>query len=319
MHSVDELFLQSWRHLPGSRMKAMACCSSRRFLNFFLWFWKPAPEKKKPIMMLVLSSVGFLFPCPPPCLCSQRKKEMLWFLLLAVADDDDSVEGLSHPHCHCLLSSVLFFLSPLPQFSSLFFQFFPPGFFVFSSVSLRRNRRTKVCSGFSRFLFPVFPQFLSVYSFLVRLCHFCSLPFVAFFSLSVLWFLLWFFSSFFSGLSLVFSCLGLASPLSTGFFPSGIFSLWVFPPLLRAWTISGFYSQRKKSFLQAINCVNCRCNGGSGGGRPFQSGRRWIVAGKGAFLVFLCFDPWYFEYFQTSPWVNFNWTPASQRHLHIGP
>ena len=153
-------------------MKAMACCSSLRFLSFFLWFWKPAPEKKKPIVMLVLSSVGFLFPCPPLCLCSQRKKETLWFLLLAVGEDDDSAEGLSHPHCHCLLSSVLFFLSPLPRFSSLFFQFFPPGFFVFSSVSLRRNRGTKVCSGFSRFLFPVFLQFLSFCSFLVRLCHF---------------------------------------------------------------------------------------------------------------------------------------------------
>jgi len=46
--------------------------------------------------------------------------------------------------------------------------------------------------------------------------------------------LLWFFSSFFSGLSLVFSCLGLAFPLSTGFFPSGIFSLWVFLRVLSA-------------------------------------------------------------------------------------
>jgi hypothetical protein len=47
---------------------------------------------------------------------------------------------------------------------------------------------------------------------------------------------------------------------------------FISPPC--AWTISGFYSQRTKSFLQAINCVNCRCNGVSGGGRPFQSGRR---------------------------------------------
>jgi len=46
------------------------------------------------------------------------------------------------------------------------------------------------------------------------------------------------------------------------------------PPFPCAWTISGFYSQRTKPFLQAINCVNCRCNGVSGGGRPFQSGRR---------------------------------------------
>jgi hypothetical protein len=39
--------------------------------------------------------------------------------------------------------------------------------------------------------------------------------------------LLWFFSSFFSGLSLVFSCLGLASPLSTGYSPPSV----VFLPL----------------------------------------------------------------------------------------
>jgi len=62
------------------------------------------------------------------------------------------------------------------------------------------------------------------------------------------------------------------------FFVSGrslsLFSCWVPPsfqshsllvsvqfPLSCAWTISGFYSQRTKPFLQAINCVNCRCNG----------------------------------------------------------
>jgi hypothetical protein len=33
----------------------------------------------------------------------------------------------------------------------------------------------------------------------------------------------------------------------------------------------------------------------------------------------LCFDPWQFEFLQSSPWVNCNWNPASQRHLHIGP
>ncbi|KAJ6993679.1 hypothetical protein NC653_016728 [Populus alba x Populus x berolinensis] len=49
-------------------MKAMACCSSLHFLSFFLWFWKPALKKKKPIVMLGLSSVGFLFPCPPLCI-----------------------------------------------------------------------------------------------------------------------------------------------------------------------------------------------------------------------------------------------------------
>jgi hypothetical protein len=33
----------------------------------------------------------------------------------------------------------------------------------------------------------------------------------------------------------------------------------------------------------------------------------------------LRFEPWHFEVLQSSPWVNYNWTPASQRHLHIGP
>jgi len=37
------------------------------FLSFFLWFWMLALEKRKPTVMLVLSSVGFLFPCPPLC------------------------------------------------------------------------------------------------------------------------------------------------------------------------------------------------------------------------------------------------------------
>ena len=56
-------------------------------------------------------------------------------------------------------------------------------------------------------------------------------------------------------------------------------SPWFFFSLY-AWTISGFYSQRIMPFLQAINCVNCRCNGRSGGVRPFQSGRRWTAKGK---------------------------------------
>jgi len=37
------------------------------FLSFFLWFWMLALEKRKPTVMLVLSSVGSLFPCPPLC------------------------------------------------------------------------------------------------------------------------------------------------------------------------------------------------------------------------------------------------------------
>ena len=53
---------------PGSKMEAMACCSSPRFLSFFLWFWKLALEKRKPIVMLVLSAMGFLFPCFSPIL-----------------------------------------------------------------------------------------------------------------------------------------------------------------------------------------------------------------------------------------------------------
>jgi hypothetical protein len=66
--------------------------------------------------------------------------------LLAVAEDDDSVEGLSRQHCHCLLSSVLFF------FNSPFSLFFP-------------------------YALPL-PVFFSSPSF-------CSLPFVAFFFLFV--------------------------------------------------------------------------------------------------------------------------------------
>jgi len=139
----------------------MACCSSLHFLSFFLWFWKPASEKKKPIVMLVLSSVGFLFPRPPLCLCSQRKKETLWFLLLAIAEDDDSVEGLSHQHCHCLLSSVLFFFnSPFsPWFLFLFVSF---ASLYLSSVLLFSPLPPDLlffCLWFSGPISPSFPQF----------------------------------------------------------------------------------------------------------------------------------------------------------------
>jgi hypothetical protein len=63
--------------------------------------------------------------------------------LLAVADEDDSVEGLSHQHCHCLLSSVLFF-------------FYSP---------------------FSLF----FPYALPLFVFFFRLCVFCTMPFMELF------------------------------------------------------------------------------------------------------------------------------------------
>jgi hypothetical protein len=33
----------------------------------------------------------------------------------------------------------------------------------------------------------------------------------------------------------------------------------------------------------------------------------------------LHFDPWHFDFLRSSLWVNCNWNPASQRHLHIGP
>jgi len=92
--------------------------------------------------------------------------------------------------------------------------------------------------------------------------------------------LLRFLLSFPASLSL---CFALFFPLSSPFF----FSLFWFrfspiPPLVSvqfvppfqsnsplfqsnspsvSWTISGFYSQRTKPFLQAINCDNCRCNG----------------------------------------------------------
>jgi len=80
------------------------------------------------------------------------------------------------------------------------------------------------------------------------------------------------------------------SPSVFAFFPFVFQFFFLPPPPLRAWTISGFYSQRTKLFLQAINCVNCRCNGVSGGGRPFQSGRRWTVVGQRR--RFWCFVFW---------------------------
>ena len=63
------------------RVLAVSCSFlSSLFFSFFLWFWKLVLEKRKSVVILLFSSVGFLFPCPPLCLCSQRKKETLWFL-----------------------------------------------------------------------------------------------------------------------------------------------------------------------------------------------------------------------------------------------
>jgi len=129
-------------------------------------------------------------------------------------------------------------------------------------------------------LFPLF-FFVSAVSFPVSCFRFSSAP-------------LWFSRSKSPASSasflLFFFLVYLHPPAVHGFFllfpPPFCPSLYcVFPPfhspvflpfslVLRAWTISGFYSQRTKPFLQAINCVNCRCNGVSGGGRPFESGRR---------------------------------------------
>ena len=69
------------RSFPFCRRSLLSAAhSSPIFFSFFLWFWKLVLEKRKSVVMLVLSSVGFLFPCPPLCLCSQRKKETLWLL-----------------------------------------------------------------------------------------------------------------------------------------------------------------------------------------------------------------------------------------------
>jgi len=69
------------RSFPFCRRSLLSAAhSSPIFFSFFLWFWKLVLEKRKSVVMLVLSSVSFLFPCPPLCLCSQRKKETLWFL-----------------------------------------------------------------------------------------------------------------------------------------------------------------------------------------------------------------------------------------------
>jgi len=129
-----------------------------------------------------------------------------------------------------------FFSSRPPLGSALFLPFVALFFSLTSSVSLRRNRGTKVClfSPLPRFcdhqwLFGYAPPWFCFFLFFFSVLLLFPWVFRVLSNLPpVLWFLLWFFSSFFSGLSLVFSCLGLASPLSTGFFPSGIFSLWVF-------------------------------------------------------------------------------------------
>jgi hypothetical protein len=144
-------------------------------------------------------------------------------------------------YAHCFSLDVLRLLP-------LFFILRSWPFSEASSVSLRRNRGTKVCSGFSRFLFPVFLQFLSVS------CVLYFLPFVAP-SLSPL-----FFSWFRDPLSLVFSLslslstvfyfvhfvciLGTKAKLGTLAFCSFLFLVCVFGPLSPGsfFLCSGFFS-----------------------------------------------------------------------------
>ena len=114
------------RSFPFCRRSFLSAArSSPIFFSFFLWFWKLVLEKRKSVAMLVSYFPVLL---SPSVLKERKKRSGSQNLLLAVADDDDSVEGLSHQHCHCLLSSVLFFFySPF----SLFFPYALPLFFFF--------------------------------------------------------------------------------------------------------------------------------------------------------------------------------------------
>jgi len=160
---------------------------------------------------------------------------------------------------------------PLPSLLCFVFSFTPP------SVQL------SLFSVLPPWFFRVFLCFFEKKQGNESLLWFLSVPLPSFSSVSLR---LLFFSSALSFFVLRPSWLFFFSPSQPlgSVFLQGLFGYalsflgsFLPPP---AWTISGFYSQRTMPFLQAINCVNCRCNGGSGGVRPFQSGRRWTLTGK---------------------------------------
>jgi len=67
MHTVRELSCKTGDTYLGARWRRWRAVPLFVFLSFFLWFWMLALEKRKLTVMLVLLSVGSLFPCPPLC------------------------------------------------------------------------------------------------------------------------------------------------------------------------------------------------------------------------------------------------------------
>jgi len=183
--------------------------------------------------------------------------------------------------------------------SSSLFLWFCERFFSFRSVCVCLSLRFLLC--FFLFCFPVFcvglpcfslglaPPlcFLLPSSVFVLCASWISCLRLYFFMLCVLGFFCVFLDFFcwVSSLCLApfFSCLALFSPCLLLF--SSLVSVQflsrfspIRPPC--AWTISGFYSQRTKPFLQAINCDNCRCNGDASLDIRFSglvNRRRWWV------------------------------------------
>jgi len=155
-------------------------------------------------------------------------------------------------YAHCFSLGILRLLP-------LFFILRSWPFSVASSVSLRRNRGMKVCSGFSRFLFSVFLQFLSVS------CVLYFLPFVAP-SLSPLSFFFWFCDP----LSLVFSL-----SFSVQFppvFPSFFFpAVWLFRvPSVSFFLLSPSRGCLYPGFYRAGRSIGAVTAGSNGVGRSIQ-------------------------------------------------
>jgi len=72
-------------------------------------------------------------------------------------------------------------------------------------------------------------------------------------------------------------------------------------PLLNSRSLA--FIAREQCLFSVMKCVNCRCNGGSGGGRPFQSGKMNSQEKRRRFGV-LRFGPWRFNSFVIKPLVK---------------
>jgi len=227
----------------------------------------------------------------------------------------------------CLCSSLLhvssllcsLFFSRCPASSASFFVLRSWPFSVASSVSLRRNRGTKVCSGFSWFLFPVFLQFLSVS------CVLYFLPLVA--PLSPLFCFpgsvipcLWFFR-------FLLSC---SSPFSPLFFFPAVPSFSFLQSPLRGCLYPGFYRAER-----SIGAATAGSNGVgrsiqwrnvpafNGGATAEEENERTVACpkrlrfplSKAAFSLVLEI----LVILQSSPWLKCNWILAFPRHFQASP